>query len=125
MPHEDCLMARDREAALLFGDVPCDQRDWDIDIDQQPTPGALDVIVAVDAPVVATRLIGKGQLLNETTLGQQVERAIDRPVGDLGIPAADTLEDIARRQMAIGRLDRFKNGRPLRRIAVGGALLHR
>jgi hypothetical protein len=117
-------MAHNREAALLFGDMPGDQRDRDIDIDQQPAPGALDMVVAVDPLIVATRLIGEGQLLNETALGQQVERAVDRAVGDLRIPAADALKDIACRQVTIGHLDRFQNGCPLRCIAVGGSVLY-
>ena len=72
------------ESALLLGDVPRDQRHRHIDIDQHAAAGAMDVIVALDAVVVAAGLVGEGQLLDQAVLGEQMQRAIDGAVGDRG-----------------------------------------
>jgi hypothetical protein len=62
----------------------------------------VDVIMPVDSPVIAARLVGERQLLNETVRGQQVERSIHRAVANAGVTPAYTLENLARGQMRIG-----------------------
>ena len=106
------------EPALLRGDVPRDQRDRHVDVEQHPAAQAVHVVVPLDAAVVAARLVGEGQLLDQPVLGQQVQRAVDGAVGDLRIAPAHALEDLAGGQVRLRRLDLVEDHRPLRRLPV-------
>ncbi len=78
----------------------------------------MDVIVPLGPAVVATGLIGEGELLDETMLGQEMERAIDGAVTDARIAPAHPLEDLARGQVAIGLLHGLQDHCALGGLAI-------
>jgi len=59
------------------------QRDRHLDIEQRAADGAVHVVVPVGAAVVAARLVGEGQLLDQAMLDQQVQ--VNLPGGSLSI----------------------------------------
>ena len=127
---KDGVMTGDREPALLFGDVPRDQRHWHIDIEQQTAAFARHMVVAIGPGIVATGLIGEGELLDQTMLGEEMQRSINRAIGDPGIALAHALEDFASRQVAVSLLNNAANHFPLcgfakRRFHRSTALLNR
>lgn len=92
-------MAVDIEPALLRGHVHGHQGNRDIDIEQHAARLAMHVVVPLDPAVVATGLVRERQFLNQPMLGEEVERAVDRAVPDVRIPAADTLEYLSGREV--------------------------
>ena len=78
----------------------------------------MDVVVPLDPLVVAGRAVGERQLPDQAALGQQVQRAVDRPVGDLRVPLADQFEDLARGQVPVGAVHHVQDLRSLRGVAV-------
>jgi hypothetical protein len=116
---EDGVVIVNREASLLLGDVSREECHRHVGIEQQPTVDALDVIVPVDALIEPARLIRKRQLLNHVVVGQDVQRPVDGPISQLRVLPPDTLEDLARGQVAFGRLDLAQDHRALCRVAVG------
>jgi hypothetical protein len=111
------VVAADIEPALLGGDVSGDQGYRNVHVQQHSAFKAVDVIMPVDSPVIAARLVGKRQLLDETVRGQQVERSIHRAVANAGVTPAHTLENLARGQMRIGFANLFEDFRPLRCVS--------
>ena len=103
-PGEDSMVTGDRESALLFRDVPRYQRDWHIDVDQQTARFTKDVIVAIGPGIISARLIRKRQFLDHSVLGEQVQRSIDRAIGDPGVALAHALENLAGSQVAVSLL---------------------
>jgi hypothetical protein len=75
------------------------------------------VIVPFDTPVVPAGLIRKRQLLDQAVLREEVQRAVDRAVGDAWVTPPHALEDFARGQVALRPADLFKDFRPLRCVA--------
>jgi len=53
-PGEDGMVTGDRKAALLFRDVPCNERYRHVDVDQQTARLAKNVIVAIGPGIVST-----------------------------------------------------------------------
>jgi hypothetical protein len=87
------------------------------------------MVVSLAPAVVAAGLIGEGELLDEPMLGQEMQRAINGAIADTRIAATHALEDLARRQVAIGLLHGFEDHRALRGLAIvafrGCAGVHR
>ena len=60
------------------------------------------MVVPLAPAVVAAGPIGEGELLDETVLGQEMQRAIGRAIADTRVAPTHALEDLARGQVAIG-----------------------
>jgi hypothetical protein len=103
-PGEDGMVTGDRESALLLRDVPRNQRNRHIDVDQQTARFTKDVIVAIGPGIISARLIRKRQFLDHSVLGEQVQRSIDGAIGDPGVALAHTLENLAGSQVAVSLL---------------------
>lgn len=116
---EDGVMVVDGEPGLLRGDVPRDQGDGHIDVDQEAATGAVDMVVPVNTLIEPAGLVGEGQLLDNIVAGQHMKRAIDRPVGDLRVLTANTFKDFPRGQVAVSRLDFAEDHRALGGVPVG------
>ena len=114
---EDRVVTGDVESALLRGDVARDQGHRDVDVEQHAALQAVHVVVPLDAPVVAAGLVGERQLLDQAVLRQQVQRAIDRAVGDARIAPPHALEDLARGQVALRPAHLVEHFRPLRCVS--------
>src|SRR3954470_9984044 len=76
------------------------------------------MIMAIDPPVVATRLIRERQFLDQTALGEQMEGPVNGAIGDFWITSPNALEDLAGCQVAIGLLDCLENRGALRCVPV-------
>lgn len=63
-----------------------------VNIQQHTACLAVHVIMPLYPAVIATRLISKGQFLNQPMLCQEVQRAVDRPVPNVWVSTTDTLE---------------------------------
>jgi hypothetical protein len=72
------------------------------------------VVVPLDAPVIPAGLIRERQFLDQSVLGEQVQRAVDRAVGDSRVTPPDALEDLARRQVALRPAHLVEDFRSLR-----------
>ncbi len=93
-----------------------EQRFGNIDIDHLPAPRAVDMIVTLDPGVVPAGAVGEGQLLNQPVLSQNVERSIDRAVGDAWILATNTLENLTSGEMLMRIDDLVEDHLALRRL---------
>ena len=60
---------------------------------------AVHEVMPLHPTIVAARLVGEGQFLDQPMLGQQVERAVDRTVSDVRILAPDAFEDLTGGEM--------------------------
>ncbi len=120
---EDRMVTGNRELGLLFRDVPRHQRHRHVDIDDDAAIGAVDVVVALDALVEPARLVGERQLLDQSMLGQQVERAVHGAVGNRWVLPPDTLENFARGQVTVVRRDFGLDDGALGCVPVAGAFL--
>jgi len=98
------MVAGDRKAALLFRDVPRDQRNRHIDVNQQTARFTRDVIVTIGPSIISARLIRKRQLLDHSVPGKQMQRSIDRAIGNPGVTLAHALENLACGQVTISLL---------------------
>jgi len=103
-PGEDGMVTGNREAALLFRNVPRDQRNRHININQQTTRFTKNVVVAISPGIISARLIRERQFLDHSVLGEQVQRSIDRAIGDPGVAPAHALENLAGSQVAVSLL---------------------
>ena len=97
--------------------MPREQRMRNIDIDQRPADRAVDVVVLVHPLVEATGLITEWELEDQPALGEQMQRPVDRAVGDTGVAPSHALEDLTRRQMALGLANLIEHFRPLRGVS--------
>ena len=71
-----------------------------------------------DLSRVASNLIGEGELLDETMLGQEVKGSIDRAIANARIAPPHPLEDLARGQVVRRLLHRFEDHRALRGLSI-------
>jgi hypothetical protein len=94
-------MAADVETALLCGHVQRHQGDRDIDVEKHSTLQAMHMIVPFDTPIVPACLIRECQFLDQSVLREQMQRAIDRAVGDAGIAPSHALENLAGGQVSL------------------------
>jgi hypothetical protein len=120
-PSEDGVVTRDIESALLGRDVTSDESHRDIDVKQHPALKTVHMVVSIDSAVIAAGLICKRQLLNESMLCQEMERAVDRAVGDPRVTPPHTLEDFSSGEMSFRRPDLVQDLGPLRRVLVSGS----
>jgi hypothetical protein len=111
-------MADDREPALFLGDVPSHQGLGNFDIENDAARGAMDVIVTIGASVIPAGFIGEGELLDLAVLNEQVERAINRAVGDAGIATTDLLEHFTGGEVVLGVFDNVEHQSPLGGAAI-------
>ena len=89
------------KSALLRRHVKRHQGDRDVDVEEHSTLEAMHVVVPFDTPVVAAGLIRERQLLDQPVLREEVQRPVDRAVGDAWIAPPDALEDLPCRQVAL------------------------
>ncbi len=94
-------MLFDVVTSLISSDLPRQYRDRHIDIHEFATDCAVDVIMPVSPFIEATRLIAEREFLDKPTLGQQVERSINRSVGNGRIFSTNTFEKLTGSQMLI------------------------
>jgi hypothetical protein len=105
------------ESALFRRHVKRHQGDWNVDVEEHAALQTMHVVVPLDPTVVPARLIRERQFLDQSVLGEQVQRAVDRAVGDARVTAPDALEDLARRQVALRPAHLFEDFRSLRCIS--------
>jgi hypothetical protein len=91
----------DVEPTLLRRDVQRHQGHRDIDVEEDSTLQAVHMVMPFDTPIVPACLVGEGQFLDQPMFRQQVQRAVDRAVGDARVAPAHALEDLARGQVAL------------------------
>jgi hypothetical protein len=111
------VVPADVESALLGRDVECHQGDRDVDVKEHSALQAVHMVMPFDTPVVPACLVGEGQLLDQPVLGQQMQRAVDRAVGDAWVATPHTLENLARGQVALRETHLIEHFRPLRCIS--------
>ena len=111
------MVAADVESALFRRHVKRHQGDRDIDIEEHSALQAMHVVVPFDTSVVPARLVSERQLLNQPVLREQVQRAVDRAVGDPWVAPSDALEDLARGQMALRPAHLIEHLRSLRCVS--------
>jgi len=103
----------DVETTLLRRHVQRHQGDRDIDVEEHAALQTVHVVVPFNTPVVPTCLVRERQLLDQPVLGEQVQRPVDRAVGDAGIAPSHALEDLARGQVALRLTHLVEDFRPL------------
>jgi len=118
-PGEHRVMIGNRKSGLLLRNVRRKQRDRDIDIHQHTANCALNVVVTFYALVESARLIGEGQFLDQTMLGEKMKCSVDGAIGNRRISSPHALEDLARGKMPGRRLDLGLDDRSLRGVAIG------
>lgn len=127
--NENGVMPDDLEPTSLLGNVPRHQGFGHFDIDQRATDRTVDMVMSFAPAVIPAGLIGKRELLDETVLGQKVERAIDRSIPDTRIAPPHAFENLSGCQVAIGLSYRLENHCALRGLAKftfgGGSSVHR
>jgi len=106
-------MAFDGKTTALFGDMGSHQGHGNINIEDDSAGGAMDMIMALGPAIVATGLIRKGEFLDQAMFDEEMERAVDRAVADLGITLTDALEDFGGGQVFIGGLHDVEDKRTL------------
>ncbi len=111
------MVTADVESALLRRHVQRHQGDRDVDVEEHSALQAVHVIVPFDTPVVPACLIRERQLLDQPVLREQVQRPVDRAVGDAGIAPPHALEDLARGQVALRPAHLVEHFRPLRCVS--------
>jgi len=95
-------MTLNGEPGSLFGDVSSHKGHWNLDIEDDATGSAMDVIVSLGASVVPAGLIREREFLDQAVLDKEVQRAIDRAVANPGITLTDALEDLGGGQVLVG-----------------------
>ncbi len=92
-------MAVDIEPALLRGHMHGHERNGNVDIEQHAARLAVHVVMPFHPAVIAAGLVSEGQFLDQPMFRKQVERAIDRAVSNVRIPAAYPLENLTGGEM--------------------------
>jgi hypothetical protein len=115
------VVARNVESALLARNVTSDERYRYIDVKQHTALQAVHVVVPIDPTVVATGLVGERQFLNQPMLSQEMQRSIDRAIGNPRVTPPHPLEDFAGREMSIRRPNLVQDLDSLRRIFESGS----
>jgi hypothetical protein len=110
-------MAIDVETALFRRHMQCHQGNRDVDVEEHAALQAMHVIVPFDTPVVPACLIRERQLLDQPVLREQVQRPIDRSVGDAGVAPSHAFENLARSQVALRPTHLVEHFRPLRCVS--------
>ena len=95
------MVTTDVESALFRRHVERHQGNRNINVQEYPALQTVHVVVPLDAPVIPAGLIRERQFLDQSVLGEQVQRAVDRAVGDARVTPPDALEDLARRKVAL------------------------
>jgi hypothetical protein len=111
------MVAADVEPALLRRNVKRHQGDRNVDIEEHPALQAVHMIVPFDTPVVAACLIGERQFLDQSVLGEEVQRPVDRAVRDAGVAPSYALENLASGQVALRLPHLIENFSALRCIS--------
>jgi hypothetical protein len=106
-------MTGDIKSTLFRCHVARDQRNRDINVEKDSALQAVNVIVPLDAGVIAAGLISKRQLLNQAMLGQEMQCAIDRAIANAWILTAHALEDLTRGQMRLSVTNHIEDRCPL------------
>jgi hypothetical protein len=107
----------DVESALFRRDVQRHEGDRDVDVEEHAAFQAMDVVVPFDTAIVSACLVGKRQFLDQPVFGEQVQRTIDRAVGDARIAPPNALENLASCQVALRPAYLIQHFRPLRCIS--------
>ena len=107
------MVTGDRESTLLLRNVPGDQRHWHINVDEQAARFTKNVIVAIGPGIISARLIRERQFLDHSVPGEQVQRSIDRAIGDPRVALAHAFENLAGSQVAISLLHNQADRLPL------------
>jgi hypothetical protein len=118
------VVVGDSESALLFSNVPSNQRDRHIDINKQPARRTMNVIMSIDSGIVPARLISECEFLNLSVPGQQVQCPINRAVCHAWIALPDTLEDLAGREVRFRFLHDRENHCALSCFSIPSFCLH-
>ncbi len=115
-PGKNRVVVGDIKPTLFRRHVTCDQRHRNLNIQQSAAPEAMHVIVPFDATVVAARLVGEGELLDQAMFRQQMQRAVHGPVGYARIATSYAFEDLSGGQMLLRESHFLQHQRPLGRI---------
>ena len=115
-------MTADVESALFRRHVERHQGDRNVDVKEHAALKAMHVVMPLNAPVVPARLICERQFLDQSVLSEQVQRPVDRAVGDARVTPPDALEDLPRRQVALRPAHLVEYLCPLRCISESLAL---
>jgi hypothetical protein len=107
------VVTADVESTLFRRNVQCHQGDRDVDVEEHSAFQAMHVIVPFDTRVVPACLIGERQFLEQPVLRQQVQRPIDRAIGDARVAASHALENLAGGQVALRPTHLVEHFRPL------------
>ncbi len=111
------MVTTDVESALFRRHVERHQGNRNINVQEYPALQTVHVVVPFDTPVVPACLIRERQLLDQPVLREQMQRPIDRAVGDARVTPPDALEDLSRRQVALRPTHLFEDFRSLRCIS--------
>jgi hypothetical protein len=111
------VVTADVKSALFGRDVECHEGDRNVDVEEHSALQAVHVIVSFDAPIVPAGLIGERQLLDQPVFREQVQRAINRPVGDARITPPDALKDLACGEVALRPAHLVEHFHPLRCVS--------
>jgi hypothetical protein len=111
------VVTADVESALFRRDVECHEGDGNVDVEEHAALQTVHVVVPLDAPIVAAGLVGERQLLDQSVFRQQVQRAIDRAIGDARVTPPHALKDLARGQVALRATHLVEDFRPLRCVS--------
>ncbi len=106
-------MAIDVETALFRRHVQCHQGNRDVDVEKDAALQAMHVVMPLDTPVVPAGLIREREFLDQPMLSEQMQRPIDRAVGDARVAPPHTLENLARGQVALRSAHLVEHFRPL------------
>jgi len=110
-------MAIDVETALFRRHVQCHQGNRDVDVEEHSALQAMHVIVPFDTPVVPACLIRERQLLDQPVLRQQVQRPIDRAIGDARVAPPHALKNLSGGQVALRPTHLVEHFRSLRCVS--------
>jgi hypothetical protein len=114
-------MTRDIESALFSRNVASDECHGNVDVEEHSALETVNVVVPLDSAVIAAGLIGERQLLNEAVLRQEVERSVDRPIGDSWVPSTHSLKNLAGSEMSFRDPNFIQNFGPLDRVFEAGS----
>ena len=95
------MVTADVESTLFRRNVQCHQGDRDVNVQKHAALQTVHVVVPFDTPVIPACLICERQLLDQPVLREQMQRPIDRAVGDAWVAPPHTLENLARGQVTL------------------------
>jgi hypothetical protein len=84
-----------RKAGLFLGYLTGKQCAWNINVNQPAADRAMHVVMTVSTTVEAACLVAEWELKYCPMLGEQVQRAVHRPVGNSRVLLAHTLENLS------------------------------